>query len=305
MDQPTQADALLERVDLLCCAYPHAEPGALLEQVEALRRVLLDMHANAPMPGRRRDLIVAAGWATLLAACLRQDLGQRGAATALANAARSMGDAGDEQRIAAWSWEIQAWQQVVAGEHRTAQQTACAARAFAPTSSVAVQLAVQEAKAAAHCGDAPAVHAALGTAERLLADLPATSRPEHHFVFDQTKLRFYAVQSWGVLGNERRMAEAASEVYATCVAADGTTRWPMRIAQVQLELAHASARAGDLDAAAGYGLQALAHDRQSGPSLLPRAVDLDAVIYRRWPGESRGRAFRAQLRRLQHRFAQP
>jgi hypothetical protein len=252
----------------------------------------------------RRDLLVAEGWATLLAACLEQDQNNAAQAAALAGAAERMGTEAAHQHITVWAREIRAWQAVNSGRYAETAAIARDAADLAPCSNVAVQLHVQEAKARARMGDGRSARVALDRAERVLEGLETPARPEHHFVFDRSKFSFYAVQTFDIAGDDRGVAEFAQDCYFRCVCADsGDTRWPMRVAEIQLALAHLAARAGSLDVAAEYGLQALGHGRQSGPSLLPRAVDLDAVLYRRWPAGAR--RFRVALRQLQHRYAKP
>jgi hypothetical protein len=301
LDRSARADAAQERVDTLACRYPYAPAAELLKRTNRLRR-LLDAMLDGRRTGRRRDLLAADGWATLLAACLEHDVGRPARAAALAGQVRRLGLEADHSHLVAWSAEIAGWQAVTAGRYAEAALICRDAFTLAPRSHVGVQLKAQEAKALARMGMASLARVALADAEQVLDLLPPV-RPEHHFSFDRSKWLFYAAQVSDLAGDSGATQTFTQECYARCVAPDGTTLWPMRIAELQLGLAHLHARAGSLDAAVGYGMQALDHARQSGPSLLRRAIDLEVVLAGRWGGEPRTSQFRAALRRLQQRYA--
>jgi len=300
LDRPARADALLERADRLACRYPYAPAPELLKKTNRLREVSHALHETSA-PSRQRDLLAVHGWATLLAACLEHDLGRPARAAALAGLARRVGAAAGHSHITAWSGEIAAWQAVTTGRYADAARISQDAYALAPRSSVGVQLKVQEAKALARMGMTSLARVALADAEQLLSRLPTPSRPEHHFTVDRAKWAFYAAQVFDLAGDRRAARTFTRECFVHCVAPDGTSRWPMRIAELQLCLAHLHLRAGALDAAVSYGLRALDHARQSAPSLLPRAMDLEAALHKRWPGEPRSHRFRSVLRQIQRR----
>jgi tetratricopeptide (TPR) repeat protein len=301
LDRSARVDALQERVDRLACRYPYAPAAELLRKTNRLRELLGALHETSG-PSRQRDLLAAQGWATLLAACLEHDLGRPARSAALAAWARRLGASAGHSHIVAWSYEIVAWQAITVGRYADAARTCREATALAPVSNVAVQLKVQEAKALARMGMTGVALVALADAERLLDRLPAPSRPEHHFVVDRSKWAFYAAQVSDLAGDGRATLAFTQQCFIDCVAPDGSTRWPMRIAELQLGLAHLHLRTGALDTAVGYGLQALGQARHSAPSLLPRAIDLDTALHDRWPGESRTHRYRATLRQLQHRY---
>jgi tetratricopeptide (TPR) repeat protein len=302
LDRSARADALQERADRLACRYPYSPAAELLKKTNRLRQLLGALYQTSG-PARQRDLLAAEGWATVLAACLEHDLGRPARAAALAALARRLGADADHSHVVAWSYEIAGWQAVTAGRYPDAARICRDAYAIAPRSHVGVQLKVQEAKALARMGMTSVARVALSDAEQVLDKLPALGRPEHHFAFDRSKWLFYAAQVFDLAGDGRPTLAFTQECFAHCVAPDGTTRWPMRIAELQLGLAHLHARTGSLDTAVSHGLHALEHARQSGPSLLQRAIDLDAALYERWPGERCARRYRRALRQLQHRYA--
>jgi hypothetical protein len=149
---------------------------------------------------------------------------------------------------------------------------------------VSVQLLFQHAMALARMGDITGAQSTMLRAEHTLPYEPG--RHENHFEVDPPKLYFYATKVGDILGHDRMVAENASNTLATCLDGDDT-KWPMRVADVQLALAHMQVRAGNLDGAVAYGLQALSHDRVCAPTLLGRASELLAAVQHRWPGEWR------------------
>lgn len=66
---------------------------------------------------------------------------------------------------------------------------------------------------------------------------------------------------------------------------DGEEIAPMRIAEARLTLAVAAVRQGDLEKATSLGHEALSGARQSLPSLLMVAGELDSELERRFPHE--------------------
>jgi hypothetical protein len=302
LERSSRVDDLQERADRLACLYPYASAPDLLKKTNRLRRLIDGLYGRVG-PGRRADLMVADGWATLLASCLEHDLGRPARASALTGLARRLGAESRHSHLVAWSYEIAAWQALTAGHYADAARICRDAAAFAPRSDVGVQLKLQEAKALARMDMTSVARVAMADAEHVLNRLAPPVRPEHHFSVDRAKWLFYAAQVFDLAGESRPMLAFTRECMTQCIGPDGTTRWPMRVAELQLGLAHLHARAGALDAATAYGLQALTHSRQSGPSLLQRAIDLDVVFAERWPGEPRTREFRRVLRQLQHRYA--
>jgi hypothetical protein len=72
----------------------------------------------------------------------------------------------------------------------------------------------------------------------------------------------------------------------------------MRMAEARLTLAVAAARRGDLEQATSLGHTALTASRQSLPSLLMAAGELDSELERRFPDEPETEALREILRDL-------
>lgn len=87
-----------------------------------------------------------------------------------------------------------------------------AGTAVTPQSSVAVQLAAQEAKAWARIGDLRQTEVVLDRGRRLLDSMPYPENLDHHFVVDPTKFDFYAMDCYRMLADDKMAENLASEV---------------------------------------------------------------------------------------------
>ena len=154
--------------------------------------------------------------------------------------------------------------------------------AIAPHTSAGVQLAVQEAKGWSRLGDAKRADEALRTAGTVLSRLPRPEHPEHHFVFDASKLSFYAATCYTWLGDGQHARDQAEQVIHQCLEIPGQVRWPIRLAETRVDLGLVAAGEGEIDEACELGRQALASERKSG-STLGRVAELDAVLMRGHP----------------------
>src|SRR5205823_1335085 len=124
---------LQERADRLACQYPYAAAPDLLKKTNRLRRLIAGLYGRVG-PGRRDDLMVADGWATLLAACLEHDQGRPARASALAGLARRLGAETRHSHLVAWSYEIGAWQAITSGHYPDAARICREAAVLAPRS---------------------------------------------------------------------------------------------------------------------------------------------------------------------------
>jgi hypothetical protein len=111
----------------------------------------------------------------------------------------------------------------------------------------------------------------------VLSRLPRPAHPEHHFVFDASKLSFYAATCYAWLGETDRAEEHAREVIAQSVDRAGTVRWPTRLAVARIDLGLVATQRGQLDEAAGFGIAALGSGRVVA-STLEWFADLDTAL---------------------------
>jgi tetratricopeptide (TPR) repeat protein len=292
---PGTLDALLASAEQRCCDYPTMPARTLREQtVRELRAVrrLLDGRATS---SQRRELLVIAGWLATLLGCLHNDLGERRAAQATGRVAHELGKEAGHPVLVRWAYELQAWFALTDGRLRDVTGFARAGLALENTDSASVQLTLQAAKGWARLGDRRQAEAALERGLRLLNRLAPSGRPENHFVFDPSKFTFYAASIYQWLGAHDRAEEHCNEVFAQCLAADGSTAWPLRVADTHNVMALVELHRGDLGAAIAHGSRALGYERKSRPSLLSGTSALVAAIERRHAGDPGARDFRERV----------
>jgi transcriptional regulator with XRE-family HTH domain len=260
-------DELTVSTEQLCCEYVSRRPEELRadahHQLEYVQRLL----EGRTRLSEHRELLVIAGWLSLLIGCLNYDLGLARHAETARTAAFQLGREAGHGEIMAWSFEMSAWFALTQGRLRSIPDYTDAGINAAPHASVAVQLAAQAAKAHARMGNPSDVRRALGHGARLLGEHEHPSHPENHFVIDPAKWDFYAMDCYRILGDNTRAAENAHEVLRLSQRPDGTDRSPMRAAEARLTLAIVSLRTGDIDHATDWARQAFTTDRKSINSL--------------------------------------
>jgi tetratricopeptide (TPR) repeat protein len=264
-------------IDRLCRDYPSTPPAMLIPRVQGKLRYVRRLLGDRLTLAERRHLVVASGWLSLLLACLRFDLGDRDAAEASRDAAFQLGDEGGHQEITAWSFELLAWFALVDGSFRDVVDFAQAGLELAPNTSAGVQLAVQEAKAWSRLRDRREAENAMRRAGTALSRLPVPSHPEHQFVFDASKLSFYAATCYTWLGEIQRAEEHAHEVIAQSTDDGGVVRWPTRLAIARLDLGLVATQRGQFDKAAQLGAAAL-HSGRVVSSTLGWFAELDTAL---------------------------
>lgn len=279
--------SVLHAVDLavadLARRYIRTPPAELLTMVRRRSRDVVRLLDGRATLAQRRRLLVAGGWLSLLAATVHVDLGHRLAARIARDTATSLGREAGETELVAWAVECAAWEALVDQEWAEAVALARAGQQLAPPGrSAGVQLAAQEARAAARLGDTAAVHAALaraGTALERLPDGPA----DHHFVFDRRKLTGYTATSLAWLG-DGAAEEPAREVIRTATSA-------RRLATARIDLGLVLASLDRPDEAAALGTLAVDSGRLV-PSNVWRAAELATALADRYPDMSETRDYR-------------
>jgi hypothetical protein len=278
-------ESLLATVDRLCRDYPTMPAARLRDLTKQRIRYVHTLLPQRKTLSQHRELLTIAGWLYLLLGCVQMDLGNRQAAEVARDAAYHLGKEAEHPPIVRWSFEMLAWFALTESRVRDVGTFARAGQELGGEDSSMVQLILQEAKSWARLGDATEAQRALDRGKAVLDRLPIPEHPEHHFVFDPTKYAFYAATTTQWLGDDSLSEEYAREVFTECVTPDGTTRLPMRIAEVQAGLGIVAARRGRLDEAIDYGNRSIGHDRKSGPSLLVRIGELDVLLRRHFPNE--------------------
>ncbi|RKS10029.1 helix-turn-helix protein [Nocardiopsis sp. Huas11] len=272
-------DVLGAAVDQLCRDYPTAPGPVLRDRSKKLLKHALGLLERRTTLAEHRELLVHVGWLSALLGCVHFDVGDRLAAETARKMAHQLGDQAGHGEIVAWAYEITAWFALSEGRYQAVVAAAEAGRAHAGVSSGGVQLLVQQAKATAKMGD-PHAHVLLVEAGNMLAQLPATDQPEHHFVFDPDKLTSHGATAYTWLGWDEAAGEYASEM------ADRYQREyrPMRLATARLNLGILAARRGALDEAVHLGEAAFESERRSG-ALTSWARGLLSELEGRYQGE--------------------
>src|SRR3989454_4632456 len=143
------------------------------------RIILLDARATL---AQRRQLMVLGGWASLLAACVHVDLGQREAAYARRLTAQRIGVQTESGELAAWAFEIGAWQALLDGHYDEAVSLCQAGQRLVGTGTSAyVQLTAQEARAWARQKQERETRAAVDRSAAAFAQMPPAGQSDHHF----------------------------------------------------------------------------------------------------------------------------
>jgi tetratricopeptide (TPR) repeat protein len=170
--------ASVERVvERLRGAAASAPPGSLLPAVRAQRRYVGGLLDGRLTVARRRRLLAAAGWLSLVLARLHFEAGERDAAEASRDAALRLARQAGNAELASWVLEAGAWWALVDGHLREAVELARAGQDRAPpASAAAVQLALHEAQAWRQLGDPAEADGALRQAALLRGMLPGGPR---------------------------------------------------------------------------------------------------------------------------------
>jgi hypothetical protein len=281
--------------DGLCSEYPFMPADQLLTEGRAWLRRITQFQGQRVTLKQHREILVLAGWVTLLLACVEYDTGNRQAAETTRQAALSLAAEAEHAEIQGWAQEIRAWMNLTTGDYHGVIAAAQSGTEIAPIHGVTVQLAAQEAKAWARIGDRRQTEVALDRGRRLLDSMPYPENLDHHFVVDPTKFDFYAMDCYRHLAEDRMAETLADEVIRSATDFDGTERAPMRLAEARVTLGVVAARQGDVEQAIHHGGQALSGQRKSLPSLAMVSRDLTRVLRQRYPSEPGTKSFLDQL----------
>lgn len=288
-------DALARTTETLCTQYAYRDPLQLRREAQQWLSYLGRLLGNRTGLREHRELLVTAGWLTLLVGCLEYDSGMAAAAEATRVSAFHLGREAGHSEIVAWSLEMAAWFAHTRHDLAGAVAYARAGQQAVRGASVAVQLVAHEARALGRMGDKRAVTTALDRGHKLLQSIAPASNPVNHFVVDPAKFDFHAMDCLRVVGENERAAEHAAEVLRAGNALDGKDTSPMRMSEARIALGSIAARRGELDEAAAYGAEAFRADRKCLPSLLLVANELDAEMQGRYPESRPAIEFRGQL----------
>lgn len=291
-------EALRLTADRLCADYPFVSAHQLLVESRGWLTRVGDMLERRVTLAQHRELLSIGGLLALLVGCLEMDTGSGPRAEATRRSALALGVESDDLSVVGWSYEMTAWFALTRGDYSRVLAAAEAGVAAAGNRSVSVQLHAQEAKAWARIGDRARVEVALDRGRRLLEELPAPSDVNHHFEVDPQKYDFYAMDTARLVGQDRMADGLADEVITSATDWTGRVMAPMRVSEALITKGVVAARQGDLDAAVGYGRQALEGDRQSIPSLLMVSRELGELLSVQYGSEPEAQEYLEELRAL-------
>lgn len=297
-------EALRITVDRLCSEYSYMPSVQVLnEGRQWLRQITTTIATGRPTLAQHRELMVLAGWLTLLVGCVENDMGGRRQAEATRRAALSIGHETEAAEISGWAHEMLAWFRLTDGDERGVIAAASSGISIAGTHGVTVQLEAQKAKAYARVGDRRGVELALDAGRKLLEGMPYPENLDNHFVVDPAKFDFYAMDCYRILGEDRLAETLAGEVIRGGTSYTGDETKPMRNAEARLTLGVTAARRGDLEQAVNYGELALAGERKSLPSLLMVSRELASIVHSQYGKEPEAIAYLEHLDTLSRNVA--
>jgi transcriptional regulator with XRE-family HTH domain len=295
---PVTLEALHSTIFELGSEYAYRDADELRADAHAWLRRIAEMLRKPVGLQAHSELLTATGWLALLVGCLEYDMGLRTAAEVTRSAAQKLGEEADNAEVVGWSYEMSAWFALTQNRYRDVLAASNAAQRQSRNHTVVVQLIAQEAKALARMGDVTQVRERLEKGRRLLENFPVPTRTDNHFIVDPAKWDFYAMDAYRLAREDDLATMHAKEVLRTGTLPDGSEIAPMRMAEARLTLAVTAARQDDLEQAASLGHTALTASRQSLPSLLMVAGELDSELEQRFPRESETEDLREILRAL-------
>ena len=161
-------DRLRIMADRLCSEYPFMPADQLLAEGRAWLRWMIRLQGQRVTLQQHREILVQAGWVALLVGCVEYDTGNRQTAETTRQAALSLGAEAYHGEIIAWPHETHAWINLPSGDYHAVVAAAWAGTDVTRQSSVAVQLAAQEARAWTWIGDRRQTEVTLDRGRRLL-----------------------------------------------------------------------------------------------------------------------------------------
>jgi transcriptional regulator with XRE-family HTH domain len=267
-------DQVTVATEELCCDYSWRDAREVRDECRAQFRRIEQLLEGRTTLREHRQLIVSAGWLALLLGCLENDLGREWEAEQARRAAWRLGVEAAHGEIIAWSFEMSAWYAFCRDRQNSVGQHVEAGLRAAPSSSVAIQLNVHQAKALARKADLAGMRQALGLVEQLVARHEHLGRVDNHFVIDPEKWVFFAMGCHRIAGDDATASDFAREVLRLSHRPDGTESNPMRAGEARLTLAIAALRSGELEEATEWARAALSTSRRTISQTASMVTDL-------------------------------
>jgi transcriptional regulator with XRE-family HTH domain len=270
-------EAALGSVDRLRRAYSRTPSEELRRALRSRLQAVRQLLGGQLRLGQRRDLLDAAGWLALLLGTVHFDVDEKEPAYAWRDAAMILGREVGDTELQAWAWETPAWFALAEERFRDTIELAETGLEVAPKSSVRVALNLQQARAWARLGDAPAATRALRNAGAALEPLPDPADLDDHYVSDPVRFAGMSATVYALLGLPGEAERHARQVIAQSGDATQRNYWPTRVGTAWVEVGFALAQQHKIDEAAheaGRSFETALVHRAS----LRRASELDAVL---------------------------
>lgn len=248
-------------VDTMARSYPQMAPAELLPHVRRHLAYVTRLNDVRKTLEQQRQLLVAGGWLSLLAATLHIDLRARLAADARLATAQQMAGHAEDREMLAWCLETRAWDVLTVGDYGGALELSRRAQAVAPRGgSAQIQATSQEGRAWARMRRPAETYDALRRLERLVSRLPQPEQPEHHYQYDPGKAVSYNATTLSWVRDPAAEAYAREALAQMEHPADGAAR-PRRAAAARVDLGLALVAADKPDEACATALDSITSGR--------------------------------------------
>ena len=270
--------------------YLHTPPAELFDVVRWYRRQIDEVITRPHTLRQGRDLYSYAGWLSELLARLARDLGTLALAEAYGIDAYQHGWQAEDHELCAWAMRWKASNALYNHRPEAALSAALKGATHAPTRHpIGPLLLAQAARAYARLNRWEDFESALREAMDLHERLPARSptrfgqdvSPDLVPLPDQ--LVDYAASSYVWLGLAKDAQRYAEHTLQLINAEPADSRSPSREAIARIDLGLARTALAAPDEACALGHQALSCEPPAGHPVHVRALELDALLQRRYP----------------------
>jgi transcriptional regulator with XRE-family HTH domain len=270
-------ESILGATQRLRREYSRTPPEQLVRDIRGWLRVAAPLLRGRLRLAQHRDLSDAVGWLALLLGTVHFDVDQTEPAYAWRDAALVFSLEVGDRELESWAWETVAWFALAERRFRDTVGLTQVGLEVAPRSSVRVALHLQQARAWARLGDAPAATRALRNAGAALEPLPDPADLDDHYVSDPVRFAGVSATVYALLGLPGEAEQHARQVIAQSGDATQRNYWPTRVGTAWVEVGFALAQQRKIDEAAheaGRAFETALVHRAS----LRRASELDAFL---------------------------
>ena len=213
---PRRIGDLRDEVERLCSEYSTEDPDNLRSQTEKTFADIDALVAGRLTLADHQAVLEQAGWLALLLAALAYDIGQPDAAEKARQLALGIGHDLDNRSLLGWAHETSVWIEISKANWVSARRKAAAGLDIAgpdESTGVTIQLALQQAEAAARLGEVDSMNDALERARKLLAAHRPPANPKHHFRFDHAKFDLREMRILLIAGRDDEAEQVAARLY--------------------------------------------------------------------------------------------